>query len=98
METQLLNRDVEIIGIFTMRNVVSDRFCCVLLDVVIYQEWGKEAQELRPGDVVVIPAGGKRWHGAAPDSWFAHLAVEVPGEKTSTEWCESVAGDIYSNL
>ncbi len=55
-----------------------------------YQEWGKPAQALRPGDVVNIPAGVKHWHGAAADSWFSHLAIEVPGEETSNEWCEPV--------
>lgn len=55
-----------------------------------YQEWGKEPQELLPGDVVNIPTGVKHWHGAAPDSWFSHLAIEVPGEKTSNEWLEPV--------
>lgn len=50
-----------------------------------YQEWGKEAVALNPGDSVVIPAGVKHWHGAAKDSWFSHLAVEVPGENTSNE-------------
>ena len=48
-----------------------------------YQEWGKEARELRPGDVVNIPPEVKHWHGAAPDSWFSHLAIEVPGEGCS---------------
>ncbi|MBQ7197045.1 MAG: cupin domain-containing protein [Synergistaceae bacterium] len=56
-----------------------------------YQEWGKPARELKPGDVVNIPANVKHWHGAAEDSWFQHLAVEVAGEKTSTEWCEPVS-------
>lgn len=63
-----------------------------------YQEWGKDARELHPGDVVVIPAGVKHWHGAAPDSWFAHLAVEVPGEETSTQWCEAVSQESYGSL
>ncbi len=63
-----------------------------------YQEWGKEARELHPGDVVNIPAGVKHWHGAAKDSWFSHLAVEVPGEETKTEWCEPVSDDAYSKL
>lgn len=57
-----------------------------------YQEWGEAARALHPGDVVVIPAGVKHWHGAAKDSWFTHLAVEVPGEQTSTEWLEPVNG------
>lgn len=56
----------------------------------LYQEWGKRAQELFPGDVVNIPVGVKHWHGAATYSWFSHLAVEVPGEETSNEWLEPV--------
>lgn len=63
-----------------------------------YQEWGKPAQELHPGDVVRIPAGAKHWHGAAKDSWFVHLAVEVPGENTKNEWCEPVSDADYGKL
>lgn len=63
-----------------------------------YQEWGQPAKELRPGDVVNIPANVKHWHGAAADSWFAHLAVEVPGEDCSTEWCEPVDMETYQKL
>ncbi len=63
-----------------------------------YQEWGKTAQELNPGDVVNIPAGVKHWHGAAKDSWFSHLAVEVPGIDTSNEWLEAVESNIYDCL
>ena len=63
-----------------------------------YQEEGKEAQELNPGDVVNIPVGVKHWHGAAKDSWFSHLAVEVPGENGSNEWLESVTDEVYSLL
>ena len=63
-----------------------------------YQEWGKEARELNPGDVVNIPAGVKHWHGAAKDSWFAHLAIEIQGEESSTQWCEAVSDDEYGKL
>ncbi len=63
-----------------------------------YQEWGREARELHPGDVVHIPAGIKHWHGAAKDSWFVHLAVEVPGEGATNEWCEPVSGEEYDQL
>ena len=63
-----------------------------------YQEWGKPAQELHPGDVVNIPANVKHWHGAAKDSWFAHLAMEVPGEDTANEWLEAVSDEDYSKL
>lgn len=63
-----------------------------------YQEWGKEARELHPGDVVNIAPGVKHWHGAAPDSWFSHLAVEVPGEDTRNEWCEPVSDAEYAKL
>lgn len=61
-----------------------------------YQEWGKDAIKMLPGDVVNIPVGVKHWHGAAPDSWFSHLAVEVPGVETSNEWLEAVLDDDYT--
>ena len=63
-----------------------------------YQEWGEEARELHPGDVVNIPAGVKHWHGAAPDSWFSHLAVEVPGEEGGNQWLEPVSDEDYGRL
>ena len=63
-----------------------------------YQEWGKPARALRAGDVVNIPANVKHWHGAARDSWFVHLAVEVPGEETANEWLEPVSDTDYSQL
>ena len=63
-----------------------------------YQEWGKEPRELNPGDVVNIPAEVKHWHGAAPDSWFSHVAVEVPGTETKNEWCEPVSDEDYRRL
>ena len=53
-----------------------------------YQEWGKPARRLKKGDTVNIPANVKHWHGAAPDSWFQHIALEVPGTEQSNEWCE----------
>ncbi len=63
-----------------------------------YQEWGQEARELHPGDVVTIPAGVKHWHGAAKDSWFSHIAFEAPGEGCSTEWLEAVDDEGYGKL
>ena len=63
-----------------------------------YQEWGKPAQEMNPGDVINIAPEVKHWHGAAPDSWFSHLAVEVPAEGSSNEWLEPVKEEEYSKL
>lgn len=63
-----------------------------------YQEWGREARELHPGDVVHIPPEVKHWHGAAKDSWFSHLAVEVPAEGASNEWLEAVDAKEYEKL
>ena len=63
-----------------------------------YQERGEEARELRPGDIVNIPANVKHWHGAAPDSWFSHLAIEIEGDDSSTEWCEAVSYKDYNKL
>ncbi|MBO5556338.1 MAG: carboxymuconolactone decarboxylase family protein [Oscillospiraceae bacterium] len=63
-----------------------------------YQEWGKDAVEMTPGTVVNIPANVKHWHGAAADSWFSHLAIEVSGENTSNEWLEPVSEGDYNSL
>ncbi len=63
-----------------------------------YQEEGKPAQEILPGTVIHIPANVKHWHGAAKDSWFAHLAFEIPGENSSNEWLEAVSDEDYNKL
>lgn len=63
-----------------------------------YQEWGKDAIEMNPGDCINIPSGVKHWHGAAPDSWFSHLAIEVPSENGSNEWLEAVSDEDYNKL
>lgn len=63
-----------------------------------YQEEGKDAIELKEGSVITIPPEVKHWHGAKNDSWFSHIAVEVPGEETSNEWCEEVNDEEYNKL
>lgn len=63
-----------------------------------YQEEGREPVSLTPGTVITIPANVKHWHGAKADSWFSHIAVEVPGEGCSTEWCEPVSDEEYGRL
>ena len=61
-----------------------------------YQEEGKDAISLDAGKIIVIPANVKHWHGAKKDSWFSHIAVEIPGEETSNEWCEPVNDEEYN--
>ncbi len=63
-----------------------------------YQEWGKEPREMKPGDCINIPPEVKHWHGAAFDSWFSHLAVEVPAEGGSNEWLEPISDEEYGRL
>lgn len=63
-----------------------------------YQEEGKEAVSLVPGMVITIPANVKHWHGAKKDSWFSHIAMDVPGENSSNEWCEPVSDEDYAKL
>ena len=63
-----------------------------------YQEEGKEAVSLEPGKVITIPANVKHWHGAKKDSYFSHIAIEVPGEDTSNEWLEEVSDEEYNKL
>ena len=81
-----------------MQKAWEDRFLSALQDVDIIRKKVKEAVEMKPGDCVNIPAEVKHWHGAAPDEWFSHLAIEVPGEETSSEWCETVTDEIYEKL
>lgn len=63
-----------------------------------YQEEGKETRSLTPGTVVVVPEGVRHWHGAKKDSWFSHIAFDVPGEEPSNEWLEPVADEEYDKL
>ncbi len=63
-----------------------------------YQEEGKAPVSLEPGTVINIPAEVKHWHGAKADSWFSHIAIEVPGEESSNEWLEAVDDDTYNGL
>ena len=63
-----------------------------------YREWGKAPVEMTPGKIINIPANVKHWHGAAHDSWFSHLAIEIPGKNASTEWLEAVSESDYNNL
>ncbi|MGN0086219.1 MAG: carboxymuconolactone decarboxylase family protein [Alloprevotella sp.] len=64
-----------------------------------YQEWGKPAIALRPGDVIDIPEGVKHWHGAQRDSWFQHIATHVKTAGTaSNEWLEAVSDEEYGKL
>ena len=63
-----------------------------------YQEAGKTPVSLHEGSVVMIPAGVKHWHGAKKDSWFSHIALEVPGENCRNEWCEPVTDEEYNAL
>lgn len=59
-----------------------------------YQEAGKPVRLLQSGDVVVIKAGVKHWHGATQNSWFTHLAVT----KGTSEWLEPVSDSDYAKL
>ena len=68
------------------------------VEMIRYQEEGKEAIEMKPGDCINITTGVKHWHGAAPDEWFSHLAIEVPGENGSNEWLEPVSDEEYGKL
>ncbi len=63
-----------------------------------YREWGKEPREMTPGTVITIPAGVKHWHGAAKDSWFSHIAFEIPGTECENEWLEPVGDAEYGAL
>ncbi len=85
--------------------VTQKEIAAIITHAAFYAGWPKGwavfdlAKEVwEPGDVVNIPAGVKHWHGAAPDSWFSHLAVEVPGVEGFNEWLEPVGDDVYGKL
>lgn len=63
-----------------------------------YQAEGEDAISLTPGTTIVIPSEVKHWHGAKADSWFSHIALEVPGEECSNEWLEPVTDEAYAAL
>ena len=63
-----------------------------------YQAYGEAPRALKPGDVVNIPPEVKHWHGAAKDSSFAHIAIEIPAEGSSNEWLEPVSDEDYAKL
>jgi len=59
------------------------------------QRWGDPVDEIRQGDVVWIPPGQKHWHGAAPDSSMAHIAVVEQLDGKAVEWMEKVSDAQY---
>ena len=61
-----------------------------------YQEKGKPARRLKEGDIVEIPPDAVHWHGAAPDSWFSHLAVECNPQTNKNTWLEPVSDEEYA--
>lgn len=63
-----------------------------------YLEYGKEAVSLSEGTVITIPANVKHWHGAKKDSWFSHIAIEIPGANCQNEWYEEVSDEEYNAL
>lgn len=40
----------------------------------------------------------KHWHGTKANSWFSHIAVEVPGTDIENDWCEKVSDEAYEAL
>ena len=71
---------------------------CASDNPAVFDRRVAEAAGMHPGDVVNIPPEVKHWHGAAPDSWFAHIAIEVPAAGASNEWCEPVTDAAYNKL
>lgn len=61
-----------------------------------YQVKGEPARLLLPGDVVEIPANVVHWHGASPDSWFSHLAIETNPQDNKVTWLEPVDDKQYT--
>lgn len=61
----------------------------------LVQEWGKEAKEIKQGDIVWIPEGVKHWHGATPDASMTHIAIAESLNGSVVEWMEAVSDAQY---
>lgn len=59
------------------------------------QRWGDPVEEIRQGDVVWIPPGQKHWHGAAPNSSMAHIAIVEQLDGKAVDWMEKVTDMQY---
>ena len=81
-----------------MQRAEADRFWSAQQAKAGIRKRGKRAGQPDAGTVITIPAEVKHWHGAKADSWFSHIAVEVPGEETSNEWCEPVTDEEYGKI
>ena len=92
-----LSRAAGITGISIRLMRAADRSSSAWPDGATNRKWAK-SRKVHPGDIVDSPTSIKHWHGAAPDSWFSHLAVEVPGENGHSEWCEPVTEEDYKKL
>ena len=61
-----------------------------------YQERGKKAVRMEPGDIIEIGPNVEHWHGAAPDSWFSHLAIIGNPQTNQNTWLEPVSDEEYA--
>ncbi|WP_312338135.1 cupin domain-containing protein [Sphingobacterium sp.] len=61
-----------------------------------YQEHGKPAVRMEPGDIIEIAPNVVHWHGAAPDSWFSHLAITCNPKINENKWLEPVTDEQYT--
>ena len=93
-----MSRAAATTGISITPKAAADRFSSAPRARAGIRRKDKEAVSLTAGTVITIPAEVKHWHGAKKDSWFSHIAVEVPGEETSNEWCEPVNDEAYNKL
>ena len=59
------------------------------------QRWGGPIEEIRPGDVVWIPAGEKHWHGATATTAMTHIAIQEQLDGAAVEWLEYVSDEQY---
>ena len=93
-----VDEEHQTLKMYVQKNVVAEEDYVDPLNEMSEEEAKAISAKYQVGDVVNIPAGVKHWHGAAPDSWFSHLALEVPGENCSNEWLEAVSDEEYGKL
>ncbi|MDB5582480.1 MAG: cupin [Bradyrhizobium sp.] len=68
----------------------------VLSGVGRFQTKGGPILEIRPGDVVWIPAGEKHWHGASPTNGMVHVSMQEALDGSFVNWMEPVTDEEYA--
>lgn len=93
-----LSRGAVTTGTSTVPAAAAVKFSSVQQGAAGIRRKDSQRRALAPVMSLSFPPNVKHWHGAKANTWFSHIALEVPGTDTSSEWCEPVADEVYQAL